>query len=325
MRLIFFGTPEIAAPSLEYLINKQDIDVAAVVTQPDRPSGRGNKLTPPPVKVTALKYEIQVFQPNSIRKEPELIETLKQLNADVFISFAFGQILSQEVIDIPRLGIINLHASLLPKYRGANPIQRAIVNGDKVTGVTTMLTSIGVDEGDIILKKEIEINEDMNSAELAQKIAEISPKLIYESIIGLNNGTIVPAPQNHGAATRAPKFKKEDGIIDWSDSAINIHNRVRGLYPWPSAYTAYNNTLLKIISTKVLKDEKNVNNCAQGEIMDIIKEGIKVATGDGIILIKQLQPAGKKEMDAKSWANGAKIYKGYKGCKGQFFTKEITT
>lgn len=310
MKLVFLGTPDIAVPSLRYLIEKEDIDVVAVITQPDKPAGRGQKLTPSPVKKLALENNIELYQPKSIRKDSELIEIIKKLKPDMFITVAFGQILSQEVLDIPRIGTVNLHASLLPKYRGANPIQWPIINGDKVTGITTMLTDIGVDTGDILLKEEIQITDEMTSYDLYNKIAEIGPELLYKTIIGLNEGRIKPIKQNHDEATHAPKLKKEDGKINWHNSAREIHNKVRGMQPWPSAYCEFKNSNIKIISTEIY--EENIKNSSVGEIKDIIDNGIVVTTGDGAILIKQLQPEGKKAMDSNSWVNGARINKGDK-------------
>jgi len=307
MRLVFLGTPDIAVSSLKYFIQKEDIEVVAVVTQPDKPAGRGKKLTPPPVKVVAEENNLRVFQPVSIRKDQELLQTLRDLQPDIFITVAFGQILSQEVLDIPKLGTINLHASLLPKYRGANPIQRAIVNGEKVSGVTTMLTDIGIDTGDMLLKQEIEITENMTSVDLANKISEIGPELLYRSIIGLADGSIKPIPQNHDEATHAAKFKKEDGLINWNQSASSIHNQVRGMLPWPVAYTYFNNNVVKIVETELIKNKENIKIEPAGKIVNIIKSGIEVATGNGLILVKKLQPPGKSVMDAYSWANGARI------------------
>ena len=314
MKVIFFGTPEIAVPSLEYLINKPDIEILAVVTQPDKPAGRGKCLTYSSVKYIASEANYPVFQPVSIRKEPELIQKLKDLEPDFFITFAFGQILSQEVLDIPKFGTINLHASLLPKYRGANPIQAPIINGDKITGITTMLTEIGVDTGPIVLQKVIEITENMDSCELTRIISEISPELLYDSIVGLYNGKIKPILQSHDEATHAPKVNKDDGIIDWNESAQQIHNKVRGFKPWPSTYTYINGVCIKITETRLNPtiDKENINSEEIGKIIGKINKGIGVVTGEGVITIKKVQPACKKEMDALSWYNGARLLQGSK-------------
>ncbi len=311
MKIVFLGTPQIAVPSLQSFIDKQDIEVLAVITQPDRPSGRGKKLNPPPVKVLAQENNLDVYQPLSIKKDEELIKKIKDMQPDVFITVAFGQILSQEVLDIPRLGVINLHASLLPKYRGPNPIQWAIVNGDKVTGVTTMLSAIGVDEGPMLIKKEIEIDSNMNSEQLAYKIADIGPQVLYDSIIGLNDKSITPEPQNHDEATYAKKLKKDDSHINWSENALTIHNKIRGMYPWPGTYALMGNLQIKIIESEV-KNEENIKKADPGEIFDIIKSGIEIATGHEILVVKRVQPPGKKVMDAVSWCNGARINTGDK-------------
>lgn len=308
MKIIFFGTPQIAVPSLEYLIQKADIEIKAVVTQPDKPCGRGKCISASPIKQVAVKNNISVYQPLSIRKDSELINTLKELEPDFFITFAFGQILSQEVLNIPKFGTINLHASLLPRYRGANPIQAPIINGDKITGITTMLTEIGIDTGPIVLQKVIEITENMTSAELTEIISNLSPELIYESIAGLFDGKIKPVPQKDEEASHAPKVAKDDGIIDWSEPAEQIHNKVRGFKPWPSCFTYINGACIKITETRLCEEKINSGNL--GEIIGKIGTGINIATGDGIITITKVQPACKKEMDAVSWYNGARIQKG---------------
>jgi len=312
MKVVFLGTPEIAVPALEFFINKEDIEILAVITQPDKPAGRGQKLTAPPVKVLAEKHEIKVYQPISIKKDLDLIRTLKELKPDFFITIAFGQILSQEVLNIPRLGTINMHASLLPKYRGANPIQWVIINGDKVTGITTMLTDIGVDTGAILLKKEIEITENMDAVELAGIIAKTGPQLLYDTIIGLVNKTVTPIPQNNVEATHAPKLRKEDGKINWNESTQAIHNKVRGMIPWPSCYTSFKDAPIKILKTEILNNKEKMNTQSIGEITGIINNGIGVITGNGTVIVKTLQPSGKKAMDAAIWYNGARIQKGDK-------------
>ena len=210
INIVFFGTPDIGLPSLEHFYNSDKFNVQAVVTQPDKPSGRGYKLTPSPIKKFALEHDIKVFQPKSIRKEPEIIEALKELKPDFFVTFAFGQILSQEVLDIPKYETINLHVSLLPKYRGANPIQRAIINGDKETGICTMVTELGLDCGDICMKYPIEITKNMNCVELFELCASNSPELLEKTLIGIKDGTLKPTPQCKDGVCFADKLKKED-------------------------------------------------------------------------------------------------------------------
>lgn len=304
MKVVFLGTPNIAVPALEYLINSTEIEVLAVVTQPDRPSGRGHKLMAPPVKVLAQEKGVQVFQTESIRKDTILIEKLNSLKADFFITVAFGQILSQEVLDIPKFATINLHASLLPEYRGANPLQRAITDGKKVTGVTTMITVLELDAGDMLLKKEIDITDSMTMPDLAEIVANCGGQLLEKSILGLANQTIIPQSQDETKVTFAHKFKKEDGLLDFDFEAKEIHNKIRGLLPWPCVYVSHQGTLIKILQSKVTHTE---NIGKTGEILNISKDGIEIQTKKGIILIEMLQPQNKKAMCAFDWANGAKI------------------
>jgi len=242
LKVVFLGTPKIACNALDKLFNSETIEICAVVTQPDKPAGRGHKLTPPPIKVLAQEKGLNVYQPISIRKDEELIKTLKSLEPDFFITIAFGQILSQEVLDIPKFGTVNLHASLLPEYRGANPIARAIADGKKVTGVSTMLTSIGVDEGDVVMVEKIDIPQDMTTLDLAIKISDIAPEILEKSLVGLANGEIKPIAQEHEKATFAPKFSKEETFLDFTKTAQQLHDLVRALYPKPSANAYYNET-----------------------------------------------------------------------------------
>lgn len=301
IRVIFFGTPAIALNSLEYLYNSDKIEVAGVVTQPDKPAGRGHKLTMSVIKQFALEHDIPVFQPKSIRKEPEIQKALKALNPDFFVTFAFGQILSQEVLDIPKYETINLHASLLPKYRGANPIQRAIINGDKETGICTMITELGLDCGDVCLKEVIPIPETMNCEELFEKISVLSPELLEKTLLGLVEGSIKPIPQCEDGVCTANKLTKEETAIDWLKSAREIHNLVRGIYKFPSAHFMYNGKLIKVLQTKVVD-----GNGKPGDFVEITKEGVKVACGKDCLLLEKIKPEGKGEMNARDWYNGLK-------------------
>lgn len=300
-RVVFLGTPIIACNAFSDFIKSEEIEICAVVTQPDKPAGRGHKLTPPPIKVLALENNIEVFQPFSIRKDVELIKKLKSFEPDFFITIAFGQILSQEVLDIPKYGTVNLHASLLPKYRGANPIARAIADGEKVTGVCTMLTSIGVDEGDVVLTEKIEISDNMTTLDLAKKISDIAPEILKKSLRGICSGTIIPQKQDGSKATFAPKFTKEETFLDFSKPAVQLHNLVRALYPKPSANALFGNLLVKILQTEVV--EQNVST-QKGEVVKIDKNGLYVATGENLLLIKTVKPEGKKEMKAYDWSCG---------------------
>ena len=303
LNIVFFGTPDIGLKTLEYLYNSPNFNVLAVVTQPDKPSGRGQKLTPSPIKTFALEKNIQVFQPKSIRKEPEMIEALKSLDPDFFVTFAFGQILSQEVLDIPKYETINLHVSLLPKYRGANPIQRAIINGDTETGICTMITELGLDCGDICLKYPIKITEKMNCVELFEICANESPRLVEETLLGLVKGTITPQKQCEEGICFADKLQKEECKINWNCSAKEIHNLVRGVYKCPSAHFEYQGKIIKVLETEVLDEDFCGEN---GDFVRFSKLGIDVKTAEGTLRLIKIKPEGKGEMFAKDWANGIK-------------------
>lgn len=301
IKVIFFGTPLIALNSLKYLYDSDKIEVAAVVTQPDKPAGRGHKLSMSPIKEFALERNIPVFQPKSIRKEPEIILELKKLSPDFFVTFAFGQILSQEVLDIPKYETINLHASLLPRYRGANPIQRAIINGDSETGVCTMITELGLDCGDVCLRHVIPISETMNCEDLYSEISSVSPELLEKTLIGLVNGLIKPIKQCEEGVCMANKLTKEETAIDWAKTARDIHNLVRGIYKFPSAHFLYNGKLVKVMQTKIAEGKGN-----PGEFVEVTKEGVKVACGKDCVLLIRVKPEGKGEMAARDWYNGIK-------------------
>lgn len=297
--IVFFATPRIALESLEYLYKSPNINVLAVVTQPDKPAGRGHKISMSPIKEFALENNIPVFQPKSIRKEFDIQDELKKLNPDFFVTFAFGQILSQEVLDIPKYETINLHASLLPKYRGANPIQRAIINGDKKTGICTMITELGLDCGDVCLMEPIEISDNMTCADLFEIISKKSPRLIEKTLVGLVDKTIIPQKQCADGVCMANKLTKEETLIDWSKPAQEIHNLVRGIYKSPSAYFVYNGKIIKVLETCVVKEQ---GKC--GEFVRFGKDGIQVGCGQDSIKLIRVKPEGKGEMLAKDWANG---------------------
>ncbi|MCQ2753891.1 MAG: methionyl-tRNA formyltransferase [bacterium] len=303
LNIIFFGTPDIGLESLDYLNKSENFNVLAVVTQPDKPSGRGHKLTPSPIKQYALDNGIKVFQPKSIRKEPEIINALKDLKPDFFVTFAFGQILSQEVLDIPKYETINLHVSLLPKYRGANPIQRAIINGDTKTGICTMITELGLDCGDICMTYPIEITPNMNCVELFDLCSKNSPKLLEKTMLGIVEGTLVPQKQCEEGVCFADKLTKEECKIDWSKSAKEIHNLVRGVYKCPGAFFEYNGKIIKVLETEPI-DENIEGNL--GSFVRISKFGIDVKTSHGLLRLIKVKPEGKGEMLASAWANGLK-------------------
>lgn len=308
IKVVFFATPQIALKSLDYLVKSDKINVMAVVTQPDKPTGRGHKISSPPVKQYAIDHNIKVFQPVSIKKDLEIQNELKKLQPDFFVTFAFGQILSKEILEIPTYATINLHASLLPLYRGANPIQRVLINGEKKTGICTMITEEGLDCGGICLRNEIDITENMNYEELFELIAQKAPELIEITLLNIQNGELTPTEQVNEEATYAHKIKKEDAQIEWDKSAREIHNLVRGLYKSPSAHCYFNNKMIKILETRVLDEEIPSGFLANaGEILKITKDGLEVATGCGILLIKKIKPEGKGEMFARDWANGLKF------------------
>lgn len=306
IKIVFLGTPQIAVNSIMKLLNFSDIKISGVVTPNDKPSGRGKKLTPCPVKVCAQNNALTLFQTDSIRKDKELIEKIKELEPDYFITFAFGQILSQEVLDIPKKHTINLHASLLPKYRGANPIQRCIFNGDCETGITTMITRLELDAGPVCLQQKIPLTKEMTSLDLEKIISDESPFLLYRTIKGLEAGTIIPQEQDCGCVCFADKFNKDDAKIDWEETSEEIHNKVRAFANKPNAFIIHKNKNIKILETKCLEVCTD-GKCQAGEIVRISKEGIEVRTKDGSILIKRVRPESKNEMNSLDWANGMKF------------------
>ncbi|MFA6142772.1 MAG: methionyl-tRNA formyltransferase [Candidatus Omnitrophota bacterium] len=309
MRIIFFGTSEFALASLERLINSSH-QVLAVVTQPDRKKGRSLKLSPPPAKVLAIAKSIPVYQPQDASSAESAVY-LKKLGADLFVVVSFGQILKDNILSIPKLYPINIHGSLLPKYRGAAPTNWAIINGERSSGVTIMKMNERMDEGDIILKKEIPIDDADTNITLNEKLSELGAEVLIETIGLIESGkTIVFTKQDAKLSTYAPKLKKEDGLIDWRKTALDIHNRVRGFLPWPGAYTHFEDKVIKILRTEII-DSAPRPKAQAGEVVDIIKgKGILVRTGSDDILITHLQLEGKTAMDADSFIRGHKISKG---------------
>ncbi len=298
--IVFLGTPDFAVPSLKALI-ENGYNIKAVFTQPDRPKGRGNKVQFSPVKEYALSQNIPVYQPEKIRTE-ENAKILKELKPDLMITAAFGQILSKENLESAPLGCINVHGSLLPKYRGSSPIQWAVINGEKITGITTMYTDVGVDCGDIILKKELSIGEDETAGELFDRLSILGADALIETLKLFENGKIKRTPQNHEEATHFPMLEKSMGRIDFSKKSSEIKNLVRGMNPWPVAWAKCGDDILKIYSVTVL-DEKS--DFTPGTIICAdSKNGLKVSTGDGAILINTLQLPGKKAMDSKTFFVG---------------------
>lgn len=300
MKVVFMGTPDFSVPALEKIA--QNHQVQAVVTQQDRPKGRGHKMQYTPVKEKALELNIPVFQPEKV-KNPEFVDILKEMNPDVIVVIAFGQILSKEILDLPKYGCINVHASLLPEYRGAAPIQWAVIDGKKESGVTTMYMAEGLDTGDIIDKKVIELEKKETGGSLFDRLSLIGGDLILETLKHLEDGTAKRIPQDDEKSSYAGKITKELGHIDFTKSATEIERLIRGLNPWPSAFTHVDEKALKIWDAEVIDEPVKEE---PGTIISTNKT-LKVATGNGYLDIKELQLAGKKRMDIVSFLNGYSI------------------
>lgn len=294
------GTPEFAVPSLEALIGA-GYEVVAAVTQPDRPVGRKKTLTPPPVKVCAQAHGVPVLQFERIRRK-EGREALTALQPDLFVTAAFGQILSKAVLDIPRLGTINVHASLLPQYRGSAPINWCIVCGERKAGVTTMMTNEGIDTGDMLLRDEVEIGENETAEELTERLSRLGAQTLLRTLRALEEGTLVRTPQNEAEASYQPMLTREMGEMDWSRSAQQLHDQVRGLYPWPGAYTTMDGGVLKVWVSRVSDGKADA---VPGTIVGAdAKEGLFVACGTGVLQIVELQAPGSKRMNARDYLRG---------------------
>ena len=304
MKIVFMGTPDFAVPSLKALINKYG--VCAVFTQPDRPKGRGKKLAFSPVKEEALKHNIKIYQPEKLKDEKEMIQDLKDMEPDFIIVVAFGQILTKEVLDIPKYGCINLHGSILPMYRGAAPINWAIMMGEKVSGNTTMLMDVGLDTGDMLLKDEVEITDNMTAGELYDILKDRGGNLLIETIEGILNNTIKPEKQSD-ETFYAKMLNKKLAQIDWNKSALEIHNMIRGLNPWPIAHTLYEGSTMKIFESEVLNKNSTLEN---GRIINVSKKGIEISTGDGVLLIKKVQFPNSKPLMVEQYINGHDVKDG---------------
>jgi methionyl-tRNA formyltransferase len=300
MRLVFLGTPAFAVPTLEAVADTHD--VILVVTQPDRPKGRGQELAASPVKEAALRRGLPVYQPERVRR-PEVQAHLEGLKPEIMVVVGYGQIIPQSVIDIAPRGIVNVHASLLPKYRGAAPIQWAIVSGEKRTGVTTMQINAGLDTGDILLARETTIDADETAVELSDRLARMGAELLVETLDGLSRAAIAPQKQDDEQATLAPILKKEDGAIHWTEPAAAIHNRVRGLVPWPGGHTRFRGQLLHIWRARTTADRTALQ---PGRV--IAGADFRVACGDGATLkLIEVQLEGRKRMAAEAFANGQRL------------------
>jgi methionyl-tRNA formyltransferase len=300
MKLVFCGTPMFAVPSLERL-HAAGFEIQLVVTQPDRPQGRGMAMTAPLVKQSALKLGLAVIQPEKIKKNEEFRAQLEALQPDSIIVVGYGRIIPLWMLELPRYGNINVHASLLPKYRGAAPVQWAIARGETVSGVTTMLLNEGLDTGDILLQNEMAIRPEDTALTYAPRLAEMGAELIVETLHGLEEKTITPIPQDHDKATLAPILKKEDGLVDFNGTATEIHNRLRGFQPWPGAYTQFRGKSLKLIAAR---PEDTPSNLGHAELR-VGDEKLFVGCGQRTVLqLLQVQPEGKKVMTAREFING---------------------
>ncbi len=324
MKIIFFGTPQFAVPTLEKLLNNSDFEVLAVVTQPDKRRGRGNKFTPSPVKSVAITHNLPVWQPQRIKKDEATLTQLKEIDADVFVVIAYGQILSQQILDMPKLACINVHGSILPEYRGAAPIQWCLYNGESETGITTMLMDAGMDTGAMLLKATTPIGLLDNSQDLAEKLASVGADLLVETLVKLQSKEIKPIPQDNSQGTYAPLIKKEDYRLDWSKSAIELHNQIRGFYP--NCVATFRNQSIKITATALLGSDysnqlppslQEINNKLAdlssfsgkpGQVVSIVKgTGAILQTGEGLLLLREVQLAGKRPQSGWDFVNGSRL------------------
>ena len=319
MKIVFFGTPQFAVPTLEALLANPAFEVVAVVTQPDKRRGRGNELSASPVKSVAVTHQIPVWQPKSVKKDAETLEKLQASQADGFVVVAYGQILSQAILEMPKLGCVNVHGSLLPHYRGAAPIQWCLYNGEAETGITTMLMDAGMDTGAMLLKAVLPIALLNNAHDLAAKLSPLGANLLIETLLKLANQDIQPIVQENSQATYAPLIKKENYELDWSRGAIELHNQIRGFYP--NCTTTFRGTALKITATvpiaplvelpsefAMLASLVGRSDRAAGEIVTIVKNlGVVIQTGDGLLFLREAQLAGKRPQLGWDFANGSRL------------------
>lgn len=305
MKVLFMGTPDFAVPVLEALVEKHN--VTAVISQPDKPKGRGKKMKPTPVKEAAEKYGIPVYQPEKIKDE-KFVELLKGIDADIFVVVAYGQILSQEILDIPKYGCINVHGSLLPKYRGAAPIQWSVINGEKETGVTIMYMVKALDSGDMILKRKMEITDDDTYETLHNRMAYVGADALIEAMELIEKGDVNAEKQEDSLATTAPMIKKDMGKIHWSRNSEEIRNKIRGFNPVPGAYTEYEGEILKIFKADIVEGYEKGE---AGEILSVDKKkGFIVKTGNGALLIREVQAKGGKKMNCADYLRGHSVEEG---------------
>jgi methionyl-tRNA formyltransferase len=314
MRIVFCGTPQFAVPTLKYLLAESAFEIVGAITQPDRPRGRGQEVCFPPVKEAALAANVPVHQPNKIR-DPRMDPLLRKLAPDCMVIIAYGQIIPASLLGIPKLGWINLHASLLPNYRGAAPINWAIVNGEMRTGLTTMRIDEGMDTGDILAQQEVEIGRKETAGELTVRMSELGGQLMAATLLGLAGGTVSAKPQNHAEASYAPMLKKEDGRLDWRRPAIEIYNRMRGFAPWPGAYTTFRGETCQVWGDAVPKQEsarlpEHIAGAAPGNL-SLYEHELYVACGDTTVLrLGAVKVGGRKMVKGSDFANGARLKSG---------------
>lgn len=335
MRIIFFGTPQFAVPSLARLLSQPEFELLAVVTQPDKRRGRGNDLMPSPVKALAIEHQLPVWQPRSVKRDAETLEKLRASQADVFVVVAYGQILSQEILDMPRLGCVNAHGSLLPKYRGAAPIQWSLYHGELETGITTMLMDAGMDTGAMLLKITTPIGLLDTALDLAKKLSAAAADLLVETLIGLEQRSLQPIPQDNTQATYAPLIQKQDYQLDWSRPAIALHNQIRGFFP--NCVATFRETVLKVTATVPLvvthetllppelqnlrheweslleQSSQQRDSIAPGTVVGLLKnQGALIQTGEGLLLLREVQMAGRRSQSGWDFINGFRLQIGEK-------------
>lgn len=306
MRVVFMGTPDFSVPTLQKIIDEKH-EVVAVVTQPDKPKGRGKAVQFTPVKELAVKYDIPVYQPKRIKQNEEFYEEMKALNPDVMVVVAFGQILPKEILDLPKYGCVNVHASLLPKYRGAAPIQWVILDGEKESGVTTMMMDVGLDTGDMLLKESIPLEEKETGGSLHDKLSVIGGDLLIETLKQIEAGTITRTPQGDAQSNYAKMLTKDLGIIDFTKPAVELERLIRGLNPWPSAFTSLHGKTLKIWDANVVDGTEGAK---PGEVIAVDKRSFTVMTGDKALEIMEMQLEGKKRMTTEAFLRGYTVEKG---------------
>ncbi|MHA6532493.1 methionyl-tRNA formyltransferase [Paenibacillus sp. BAC0078] len=308
MKIVFMGTPAFAVPSLQMLV-EEGYEVVAVVTQPDRPQGRKKTLTPSPVKEAALSLGLPVLQPERLRR-PEAVAELAAYEPDMIVTAAYGQILPKSVLELPQNGCVNVHGSLLPKYRGGAPIQRCIINGEKVTGVTLMYMAEGIDTGDMISRAKVPIEDEDTSGTLFEKLSLAGRELLKVEMPRLANGLVQATPQDDSEATYAPNLSREDERIDWSAGSRSIYNRIRGLVPFSGAFTLWNGETFKVWAALKPAENGSGGAVAPGTVLAVSERGVEVKTGDGSLLLTSVQPAGKKAMTAADFSRGGTLKPG---------------